>query len=76
MLKASSLYQVFVRKVLNPNSLKVVSGCKLEESLASAKIGENFQFMRHGYFCLDNKDSREGSLVFNRSVALKDSYKG
>ncbi len=63
-------------EVLNPNSLKVVSGCKLEESLASAKIGENFQFMRQGYFCLDNKDSREGSLVFNRSVALKDSYKG
>lgn len=63
-------------RVLNPDSLRVMCGCKLEESLENAKVGESFQFVRQGYFCLDSKDSREGALVFNRSVALKDSYKG
>lgn len=66
---------------LNPDSLSVLSGCKLEAGLADVpmpergKDCEGFQFMRQGYFCLDNKDSQPGKLVFNRSVALKDSFK-
>ena len=60
---------------LNPNSLEVLTGCKLEAALASAKPGESWQFMRQGYFCADSKDSKPDSLVFNRSVKLKDSFK-
>ena len=60
---------------LNPNSLEVLSGCKLEASLADAKAPASFQFMRLGYFCPDSKDSTSEHLVFNRSVSLKDSYK-
>ncbi len=59
---------------LNPESLTVLTGCKLEASLKNAEVGQGFQFMRQGYFCLD-KDSTEGTLVFNRTVALKDSFK-
>ena len=59
---------------LNPESLTELKGCKLEASLANAKVGDGFQFMRQGYFCLD-KDSTDGNLVFNRTVALKDSFK-
>jgi glutaminyl-tRNA synthetase len=58
---------------LNPASLVVLKGCKLEPSLASAAAGVSYQFERQGYFCLD-KDSRPGALVFNRSVALKDTW--
>ena len=60
--------------VLNPNSLNVLSGCKLERSLKSAKLGDSYQFMRKGYFCLD-KNSKDNNLIFNRSVGLKDSFK-
>ena len=60
---------------LNPNSLEVLTGCKVEASLRNAKAGESFQFMRLGYFCPDNKDSSADHLVFNRSVSLKDSFK-
>ncbi len=60
---------------INPNSLKVLSNCKLEKSLQYAKIDDRFQFMRQGYFCLDSKKSKDGKLVFNRTVSLKDSYK-
>ncbi len=60
---------------LNPGSLEVLTGCKLEAALASAKAPESYQFMRLGYFCPDNKDSAPGKLVFNRSVSLKDSFK-
>lgn len=59
---------------LNPDSLMVLKGCKLESSLADAKFPDSFQFMRKGYFCVDSADSRPESLVFNRSVALKDSF--
>ena len=58
---------------LNPNSLDVVSHAKLEPSLQSAKAGDRFQFERLGYFCVD-KDSALGKLVFNRTVALKDTW--
>ena len=60
---------------LNPNSLEVLTGCKVEASLAGAVPPGHFQFMRLGYFCLDSKDSGEDHLVFNRSVSLKDSFK-
>jgi len=59
--------------VVNPNSLEVLTGCKLEPSLASAKVGDKFQFERQGYFCVD-PDSTEGELVFNRTVGLKDTW--
>ena len=60
---------------LNPNSLKVLENCYLEPSLAEAKPGESFQFVRNGYFCVDEKDSTPEGLVFNRIVSLKSSYK-
>lgn len=59
---------------LNPDSLKVLTGCKVEKSLASATTGDRFQFMRLGYFCPDSKDSTPEHLVFNRTVTLKDSW--
>ncbi|MBQ6159446.1 MAG: glutamine--tRNA ligase/YqeY domain fusion protein [Oscillospiraceae bacterium] len=60
---------------LNPDSLEILTGCKVEASLAGVVPPGHFQFMRLGYFCLDSKDSRESHLVFNRSVSLKDSFK-
>ncbi len=60
---------------LNPRSLEILTGCKVEASLAEAKAPANFQFLRQGYFCLDSRDSAPGHLVFNRSVSLKDSFK-
>ena len=60
---------------LNPNSLEVLTHCKAEASLRSAKAPESYQFMRLGYFCPDSKDSTSEHLVFNRSVSLKDSFK-
>ncbi len=61
------------RKFLNPESLKVLTGCKIEPSLSSAKPLDKFQFQRLGYFCVDY-DSTPGHLVFNRTVGLKDSW--
>ena len=58
---------------LNPNSVEVLTGAELEPSLASAKREDRFQFERVGYFCLD-PDSAAGKLVFNRTLALKDSW--
>ena len=60
---------------LNPDSLEILTGCKIERSLAAARAPESYQFMRLGYFCPDNKDSTPEHPVFNRSVSLKDSYK-
>ena len=59
---------------LNPDSLLVLLGCKLEASLADAEPGARFQFERLGYFCTDNRDSRADALVFNRTVSLRDSW--
>ncbi len=59
---------------LNPASLVVLTGCKLEPSLASATPGSRYQFERQGYFCADTKDSEQGALVFNRTAALRDSW--
>ena len=60
---------------LNPNSRTVIDNCVLEPSLANAKAYESFQFVRNGFFCVDYKDSKEGSLVFNRVVSLKSSFR-
>ena len=60
---------------LNPDSLEIRTGCKVEAFLASAQPQDRFQFMRTGYFCADSRDSKPGHLVFNRAVSLKDSYK-
>lgn len=58
---------------INPDSMIVLEGCKAEGNLADADVGDTFQFMRQGYFTVD-KDSAPGKLVFNRTVALKDSW--
>jgi glutaminyl-tRNA synthetase len=58
---------------LNPNSLEVVTGAKLERSLTNAAVESRYQFERLGYFCVD-RDSQPGRLVFNRTVALKDTW--
>ncbi len=60
---------------LNPDSLEILTGCKVEAGLVGAKAPAAFQFMRLGYFCPDSKDSTPEHPVFNRSVSLKDSYK-
>jgi glutaminyl-tRNA synthetase len=73
--------------VLNPDSLSILTGCKVERSMAAVaadfdkvenRTGVNaptFQFMRTGYFCMDNRDCTADHLVFNRTVSLKDSFK-
>jgi glutaminyl-tRNA synthetase len=58
---------------LNPHSLEVLTGCKLEPSLANAAAGSRYQFERLGYFCVD-PDSTPGNPVFNRTVALRDTW--
>jgi len=71
---------------LNPDSLEILNGCKVERSLVKAaeaydrterrgKTAPSFQFMRLGYFCMDSADSSADHLVFNRSVSLKDGFK-
>ena len=62
------------RTLINPDSKRVLTGCKLEPCLQNAKVGDKFQFTRLGYFCVD-KDRRDGNLVFNRTVTLKDGWK-
>ncbi len=60
---------------INPHSLDILQNCKVEKSLEKATAPKSFQFMRIGYFCVDNRDSSPEHLVFNRSVSLKDSFK-
>ena len=64
-----------ITEYVNKNSLTVLKNCKLEKSLELAQVGDRYQFMRIGYFCVDNVDSKKGHLVFNRAVSLKDSFK-
>lgn len=59
---------------LNPDSLKVLNGCRVEPGLGLAEAGSKYQFLRTGYFCSDIVDSKPGKLVFNRVVSLKDSW--
>ncbi len=62
-------------QMINPQSLEVLSGCKLEPALAGAAPEGRYQFERLGYFCVDLKDSTPGVPVFNRTVTLRDSWK-
>ncbi|UYZ85412.1 glutamine--tRNA ligase/YqeY domain fusion protein [Entomomonas sp. E2T0] len=59
---------------INPDSLVILKGCRAEPSLAKATLDDRFQFEREGYFCLDSKDSKPDSLVFNRTITLRDSW--
>ena len=59
---------------VNPESLMVLKDCLVEPSLTNAKPGSHYQFERQGYFCVDSKDSKEGSPVFNRTVTLRDTW--
>jgi len=62
------------RKHLNPKSLEVLKGCRVEPALAAAPAGSRWQFERQGYFCADSKDCRPDGLVFNRTVTLRDVW--
>jgi glutaminyl-tRNA synthetase len=62
------------KTVLNPRSLEVARGARLEPMLAGADRGSRFQFERHGYFCVDSRDSMPARLVFNRAVGLRDTW--
>ncbi len=59
---------------LNPNSLEVLTDAKIEPNIKDVTANDRWQFMRHGYFCLDARDSQPGALVINRTVTLKDSW--
>ena len=61
---------------LNPDSLKILKDCKLEPSLATAQPGMTYQFIRLGYFTPDLRYSTSGALLFNRTVTLRDGWKG
>ena len=58
-------------ELINFNSMKIISGCRIEKSALGAKLEDRFQFERNGYFCVDMKDSNEKELVFNRTLSLK-----
>ena len=62
------------RANLNPDSLKTLSDCRIEPSLAGAAAGSRYQFERQGYFCVDSADSTPEKLVFNRTVSLRDTW--
>jgi glutaminyl-tRNA synthetase len=59
---------------INPNSLEVLKNCPVEPGLSKAEPNSRYQFERLGYFCVDAKDSKQGSLVFNRTVTLRDTW--
>ncbi len=61
-------------RALNPNSLQVISGAKVENSLSVTSAGKQYQFERIGYFCVDSKDSQPNQLIFNRTVTLRDTW--
>ena len=62
------------KELLNPESLEVLAGCMVEPGLREALPGTTYQFLRQGYFCVDSVDSRQGALVFNRAVSLRDTW--
>lgn len=63
-----------INEQLNSDSLKILEHCKAEKSLATTKVGDQFQFEREGYFCLDSKHTTENKFVFNRTVTLRDTW--
>jgi len=62
------------KEFINPESLKILTNCKVEPGLNDARPETKYQFQRLGYFCVDKKDTQPGKLVFNRTVPLKDSW--
>ncbi len=62
------------KELINPDSLKTLTNCKVEPSLKDAEPESKYQFQRLGYFCTDRRESKPGNLVFNRTVPLKDSW--
>lgn len=62
------------RSLINPDSLEILTNCKVEPDIAEAAPGSRYQFLRLGYFCADIIDSQKGKPVFNRIVSLKDSW--
>lgn len=62
------------KNFINPHSLEIIPGAFIEPQLQNAKPGKSYQFIRNGYFCVD-QDSKPGALIFNRTVTLKDSFK-
>ena len=59
---------------LNPDSLEILKGCYVERSLSDAKPGLTYQFERQGYFCVDSKNSKDGRMIFNRTISLRDTW--
>jgi glutaminyl-tRNA synthetase len=59
---------------IDPDSLTILTGCKAEPSVARTDVDDRLQFLRHGYFCIDSRDSAPDRLVFNRTVSLRDSW--
>jgi glutaminyl-tRNA synthetase len=62
------------KRLLNPDSLEILRSCRVEPGLRSAAFGSRYQFERQGYFCVDNTDSSDKLLVFNRTVSLRDTW--
>lgn len=62
------------RSLLNPDSLKILKKCRVEQELSKANVSDKFQFQRLGYFSVDPDTEKEGRLIFNRIVSLKDSW--
>jgi glutaminyl-tRNA synthetase len=63
-----------ITRVLNPDSLEILTACQVEPSLTHAAPGNRYQFERHGYFCVDTENSKPQALVFNRTVSLRDTW--
>jgi glutaminyl-tRNA synthetase len=63
-----------LENLLNPHSLQILTGCKLEPGLVDAEPGHIFQFERLGYFCVDTVDSKPGAPIFNRTITLRDTW--
>ncbi len=59
---------------INPNSLEILTGAKLEPGLRNATPGDHYQFLRQGYFNVDTVDSKSGAPIFNRTVGLRDTW--
>jgi len=72
--KADPLEDEDFMQNINPESLTVLTGCKLEPSLAEASPGESYQFLRQGYFCVDEESLSSDRMIFNRAVSLRDTW--
>ncbi|MCK4805519.1 MAG: glutamine--tRNA ligase, partial [Spirochaetes bacterium] len=62
------------KELLNPDSLKTLTSCRVENCLKNAGPGSRYQFLRQGYFCVDPDSSSGPALVFNRTVSLRDTW--